>query len=66
MDENVRVTSIADHMIRTSDSLFGWAITGIYVDQFAFSFRVAPRGLRQHGLLRPGNFAGARSMRKNA
>jgi hypothetical protein len=28
-------------MIQTSDSLFGWTITGIYIGPFAISFRAA-------------------------
>ena len=47
MEEYLRATAIADHMIQASDSLFGWTITGIYVGPFAFSFRAALTDLRR-------------------
>ena len=47
MEEYLRATAIADHMIQASDSLFGWTITRIYVGPFAFSFRAAPTDLRR-------------------
>ena len=58
MEEYLRATAIADHMIQASDSLFGWTITRIYVGPFAFSFRAAPTDLRRTSAPSTGQFRG--------
>ena len=66
MEEYLRATAIADHMIQASDSLFGWTITRIYVGPFAFSFRAAPTDLRRTSAPSTGAISRAeRFVRKN-